>query len=112
MPESFALAVAGAAIRTAVMSKPQALIVLFWLDMGASRRLWTGCYAYFLVCSHAQLLLVQLCEDQFHGCGSQFLNSRLKGAESLERCDCVLCEFNFIIICYLVNIRLIRCAPA
>ena len=41
-----------------------------------------------------------------------FFSNRLEGVEPLERCDCVLCEFNLIIICYLVNIRLIRCAPA
>ena len=112
MPESFALAVAGAAIRTAVMSNPQALIVLSCLDMGASRRLGNSCYAYSLVCPHAQLPVVQRRESGYDYWQGQFSDSRLEGVELLERCDCVLCEFNFIIICYLVNIRLTRCAPA
>ena len=111
MPESFALAVTGAAIRTAVMSNPQALIVLSWLDMGASPRLCAGCYAYSLACPNAQLPVVQRHEGGNHERHNN-LNSRLEGVEPLERCDCVLCEFNFIIICYLVNIRLIRYTPA
>jgi hypothetical protein len=74
MPESFALAVAGAAKRTAITSNPQALIVLPWLDMGASRRLWTGCYAYSLVCPHGQLLVVQRREGGYHDQQSQMFN--------------------------------------
>ena len=59
MPESFACALTGTARRKAVISSLQALFVFSWLDMGASRRLWTDCYAYFLVCPHAQLPVVQ-----------------------------------------------------
>ena len=74
MPESFALVVAGAAIRKAIMSNPQALIVLSWLDMGASRRLWTGRYEYSLVCPHAQLPVVQRREGGYHDQQSQMFN--------------------------------------